>query len=71
MAAGQADLTTRLRRAEPVPSGDISSRRPLMPDVDPLAFDIRFALTHKPIGREARKLIRSLLDDAAALPRGR
>ena len=26
-----------------------------MPDVDPLAFDIRFALTHKPIGREARK----------------
>ena len=31
-----------------------------MPDVDPLAFDIRFAVTHKPIGREARKLIRSL-----------
>ena len=28
-----------------------------MPDVDPLAFDIRFALTHKPIGREARKPI--------------
>ena len=38
-----------------------------MPDVDPLAFDIRFALTHKSIGREARKLIRSLPDDALEL----
>jgi hypothetical protein len=31
-----------------------------MPDIDPLAFGIRFALTHETIGREARKLIRSL-----------
>jgi hypothetical protein len=28
-----------------------------MPDVDPLAFGIRFALTHEPIGREAKKII--------------
>ena len=31
-----------------------------MPDIDPLAFGIRFALTHETIGREARKIIRSL-----------
>jgi hypothetical protein len=31
-----------------------------MPDVDPLAFAIRFALSHKPIGRDAKMLIRSL-----------
>jgi hypothetical protein len=34
-----------------------------MPDIDPLAFGIRFALTHETIGREARKLIRSLTED--------
>ncbi|MGO8917685.1 MAG: hypothetical protein ACLQJR_17415 [Stellaceae bacterium] len=34
-----------------------------MPDFDDLAFDIRFALTHKS-GGEAEKLIRSLPDDA-------
>ena len=33
-----------------------------MPDIDPLAFGIRFALTHETIGREARKLIRSLTE---------
>jgi hypothetical protein len=33
-----------------------------VPDIDPLAFGIRFALTHEPIGREARKLIRSLTE---------
>jgi hypothetical protein len=33
-----------------------------MPDIDPLAFGIRFALTHETIGREARKLIRSLAE---------
>lgn len=33
-----------------------------MPDNDPLAFGIRFALTHETIGREARKLIRSLTE---------
>ena len=38
-----------------------------MPDVDPLAFDIRFALTHKLIGRNARKLIRSMPEDALEL----
>jgi hypothetical protein len=31
-----------------------------MPDIDPLAFGIRFALTHETVGREAKKLIRSL-----------
>jgi hypothetical protein len=33
-----------------------------MPDIDPLAFGIRFALTHETVGREARKLIRSLTE---------
>jgi hypothetical protein len=33
-----------------------------MPDIDPLAFGIRFALTQETIGREARKLIPSLTD---------
>jgi hypothetical protein len=33
-----------------------------MPDIDPLAFGIRFALTHETIGREARKLIGSLTE---------
>ena len=33
-----------------------------MPDIDPLAFGIRFALTDETIGREARKLIRSLTE---------
>ena len=33
-----------------------------MPDIDPLAFGIRFALTQETIGREARKLIRSLTE---------
>jgi hypothetical protein len=33
-----------------------------MPDIDPLAFGIRFALTHETIGREARKAIRSLTE---------
>jgi hypothetical protein len=33
-----------------------------MPDIDPLAFGIRFALTHQTIGREAKKLIRSLTE---------
>ncbi len=31
-----------------------------MPDVDSLAFDIRFALAHKAIGDSARKFVRSL-----------
>jgi hypothetical protein len=35
-----------------------------MSDVDDLAFDIAFALTQKPIGAEARKLIASLPDEA-------
>ena len=34
-----------------------------MPDIDPLAFDIAFALTHK-TGGETKKLIRSLRDPA-------
>jgi hypothetical protein len=33
-----------------------------MPGIDPLAFGIRFALTHETIGREARKIIRSLTE---------
>jgi hypothetical protein len=33
-----------------------------MPDIDPLAFGIRFALAHEMIGREARELIRSLTE---------
>jgi hypothetical protein len=33
-----------------------------MPDIDPLAFSIRFALAHEAIGREARKHIRSLTE---------
>lgn len=41
-----------------------------MPDFDDLAFDLRFALTHKTIGREAKKLIRSLPEDALATVRG-
>ena len=35
-----------------------------MPDLDSLAFAIRFALTKTPIGQEARKLIRSLPEAA-------
>ncbi|MGO8920406.1 MAG: hypothetical protein ACLQJR_31305 [Stellaceae bacterium] len=31
-----------------------------MPDFDHLAFDIRFALAHSSIGRDAVKLLRSL-----------
>ncbi len=33
-----------------------------MPDIDNLAFAIRFALVHGTISREARKAIRSLSD---------
>jgi hypothetical protein len=33
-----------------------------MPDIEPLAVGIRFALTHETIGREAKKLIRSLTE---------
>jgi hypothetical protein len=31
-----------------------------MPDIDPFAFSIRLALTHETLGREAKKVIRSL-----------
>jgi hypothetical protein len=55
-------LTPRLRRAESDLSGGTSATEIAMPDIDPLAFGIRFALTHETIGREARKLIRSLTE---------
>jgi hypothetical protein len=42
-----------------------------MPDIDPLAFGIRFALTHQTIGREARKLIRSLTEDSSSTCAGK
>ena len=35
-----------------------------MSDVDDLAFDIAFALSQKPVGTEARKLVASLPDEA-------
>jgi hypothetical protein len=38
-----------------------------MPDIDPLALAVCFALTHKPIGRESKKLIRSLSEHALDL----
>ena len=37
-----------------------SAVRELYARLDPLAFAIRLAVTHKPISRDARKLIRSL-----------
>jgi hypothetical protein len=33
-----------------------------MPEIDSLAFDIRYALTHGPIGRDVRKFLRALPD---------
>jgi hypothetical protein len=33
-----------------------------MSDIDDLAFDIRFAIKHGPIGRNTRKLVRALPD---------
>ena len=38
-----------------------------MPDVDPLAFDIAFALTHNPIPAEVKKVIRALPDARPSL----
>jgi hypothetical protein len=35
-----------------------------MSDVDDLAFDIAFALSQKPIGAKARKLVASLPEEA-------
>jgi hypothetical protein len=68
MVSGHGGLTRALRRAESDLSGGASATEIAMPDIDPLAFGIRFALTHETIGREARKFIRSLTEPQLERP---
>jgi hypothetical protein len=46
----------------------MSNSRPAVPDLDTLALNIRFALTHKTIGREAKNLIRALPEEDLVSP---